>query len=64
MTTPISFQTWSEQIFIFIWYNTVVWQFFQIFVYGDVVNAQTWDVLYITKYSNYSLGCSFSFFFF
>ena len=39
MTTPMSLQPWWWQIFILI----QLWsQFFQMFVYGDVVYAQTW----------------------
>ena len=39
MTTPISLQPWWWQIFILI----QLWsQFFQMFVYGNVVYAQTW----------------------
>ena len=39
MTTPMSLQLWWWQIFILI----QLWsQFFQMFVYGDVVYAQTW----------------------
>ena len=39
MTTPMSLQPWWWQIFILI----QLWpQFFQMFVYGDIVYAQTW----------------------
>ena len=39
MTTPMSLQLWWWKIFILI----QLWsQFFQMFVYGDVVYAQTW----------------------
>ena len=39
MTTPMSLQPWSWQIFILI---QLWWQFFQMLVYGDVVHTQTW----------------------
>ena len=39
MTTPMSLQPWSWQVFILI---QLWWQFFQMFVYGEVVYAQTW----------------------
>ena len=39
MTAPMSLQPWWWQIFILIQLRS---QFFQMFVYGDVVYAQTW----------------------
>ena len=39
MTTPMSLQPWSWQIFILI---QLWWQFFQMLVYGDIVYTQTW----------------------
>ena len=39
MTAPMSLQPWWRQIFILIQLRS---QFFQMFVYGDVVYAQTW----------------------
>ena len=39
MTTPVSLQPWSWQIFILI---KLWWQVFQMVVYGDIVDTQTW----------------------
>ena len=42
MTTPMSLQAWSYFSSLS---DTTVVAIFQIFVYGDVVYAQTWEVL-------------------
>ena len=54
MTAPMSLQSWSWQIFLFIQYNCGR-NFCQMLVCGDLVYAQTWQVL--TFICQYGLFC-------